>query len=67
MIVKVIKTANDAFYEGDVRKALTNYHIAETLYKDLGNTNGVGICNNNIGNLFMKEKRYDVAVKHCFY
>lgn len=42
---------------------MIKYCEALNLYKDLGNTHGMGICYNNIGNIHLKNSRYQEAIE----
>jgi len=42
---------NEAYYGGDLHKALQNYEAAEELMKTMGNQRGLGVCQNNKGNV----------------
>ena len=44
-----MKYANSELFGGNDAQALIDYSMALKLYKDLNNTNGVGIALNNIG------------------
>ena len=39
---------------GNNAESLINYAKSRQVYNELGNTKGVGICDNNIGNIHMK-------------
>lgn len=45
----VMKYANSELFGGNDAQALIDYSMALKLYKDLNNTNGMGIALNNIG------------------
>ncbi|KAI8837327.1 hypothetical protein BC829DRAFT_48110 [Chytridium lagenaria] len=49
-----IRFGNDAYYAGDLSKALANYEAAEELMIQLSNERGRGVCLNNKGNVFMQ-------------
>lgn len=53
-LVVAIKFGNEAYYGGDVNKALRNYEAAERLMRDMGNLRGLGVCLNNKGNAFKR-------------
>lgn len=39
-----------------------NYCQALSLYKEIENTNGMGVCYNNIGNIHIRNQRYEEAI-----
>lgn len=61
-LIQVMKFALEAYNSGDDAVALLNYAQARTLYYELGNLNGVGICENNIGNIHLRNSRYAEAI-----
>ncbi|CAN0496462.1 unnamed protein product, partial [Laminaria digitata] len=53
----VVKFANVSLEGGDIELAKQNYVDALILFKKLGNDRGVGIVNNNLGNVFTLQAR----------
>lgn len=59
----VMKYANAEFFSGNDAQALINYSNALKLYEEINNQDGIGMTYNNIGNIHLKNKRYDEAVE----
>ena len=58
----VMKYANAEFFSGNDAQALINYSNALKLYEEINNKDGVGMTYNNIGNIHLKNKRYEEAI-----
>ncbi|KAJ3052929.1 hypothetical protein HK097_005400 [Rhizophlyctis rosea] len=72
-LVIAVRFGNEAYYGGDVHKALRNYEAAEKLMRDMGNERGLGVCLNNKGNAYKQidgefanaEKSYQDAITNA--
>ena len=74
-LVIAVRFGNEAYYGGDVHKALRNYEAAEKLMRDMGNERGLGVCMNNKGNAYKQmggefanaERSYQDAIANGMY
>lgn len=53
MLYKVVRSANTAFYAGELQVAYTLLTDALRLFKRLDNKKAIGIANNNLGNIML--------------
>jgi len=60
----VMKYANAEFFSGNDAQALINYSNALKLYEEINNKDGIGMTYNNIGNIHLKNKRYEEAIEY---
>lgn len=60
----LMKYANAEFFSGNDAQALINYSNALKLYEEINNTEGIGMTYNNIGNIHLKNKRYEEAINY---
>lgn len=58
----VMKYANAEFFCGNDAQALMNYSNALKLYEEINNNDGIGMIYNNIGNIHLKNKRFEEAI-----
>ncbi|KAJ3030789.1 hypothetical protein HDV00_008714 [Rhizophlyctis rosea] len=62
-LVIAIRFGNEAYYGGDLQKALRNYEAAERLMRDMNNERGLGVCLNNKGNVYKQMQGHFVDSK----
>ena len=60
----VMKYANAEFFSGNDAQALINYSNALQLYEEINNKDGIGMTYNNIGNIHLKNKRFEDAIDY---
>ena len=60
-LLTALRFGNQEYYAGNLAKAMTNYNSALELFTTLDNTKGIGICHNNIGNIYNARKNYQEA------
>ncbi|KAJ3120123.1 hypothetical protein HK098_004867 [Nowakowskiella sp. JEL0407] len=58
-----VRFGNEAYYNGDLQLALQNYLAAEKLMEEFNNMRGLGICRNNLGNVYSQSEKYIEAEK----
>ncbi|MHA2503584.1 MAG: cache domain-containing protein, partial [Candidatus Kariarchaeaceae archaeon] len=51
-LITTLRFGNQDYYAGDLNRAMSNYESALELFTNLNNNTGVGICYNNIGNIY---------------
>jgi tetratricopeptide (TPR) repeat protein len=57
-----VKFADIAYYAGNLNKALNQYELALKLMISRNNKRGIGVCYNNIANVYKNQKKYDAAI-----
>jgi tetratricopeptide (TPR) repeat protein len=60
-ILTTLRLGNRSYYKGDLQKALDNYRDAMVLFETTGNQKGIGMCLNNIGNIYRTWGQYALA------
>lgn len=60
-VYEFVREAQNSTNDAD---ALMNYSHSLSLFKQLGNINGIGKVSANIGNLHFKSERYSEAMSH---
>ncbi len=51
-LITALRFGNDDYYLGDLHRAFQNYQAALELFTNLNNQRGMGICHNNLGNIY---------------
>jgi tetratricopeptide (TPR) repeat protein len=51
-LITALRFGNEDYYAGNLHRALENYESALELFTTLENHKGIGICYNNIGNIY---------------
>lgn len=59
-----VKFGNDAYYGGNLEKALANYELAEKLMTKINNNKGLGVCYNNKANVYKQMNNISEAFKY---
>lgn len=59
-----VKFGNEAYYSGDLNKALQNYELAEKLMIKMNNNRGLGVCYNNKANVYKQLNNLQEAIKY---
>ncbi|KAJ3013460.1 UNVERIFIED_CONTAM: hypothetical protein HDU68_000694 [Siphonaria sp. JEL0065] len=57
-----VRFGNEAYYAGNLDVALNNYLAAELLMIRLENLRGLGVCANNLGNVYRQQEEFQKAV-----
>jgi Mg-chelatase subunit ChlD len=52
-LLQALRFGNEAYYKGDHHRALENYNIIYEILQKTNNKRGVGVCLNNIGNVYL--------------
>ena len=60
-ILITLRLGNTSYYKGDLKKALENYKEALVLFETTDNRKGIGMCYNNMGNIYRNWGEYGLA------
>ncbi len=60
-LLTALRFGNQEYYAGNLAKAMANYNSALELFTTLDNIKGIGICHNNIGNIYNARNNYQEA------
>lgn len=52
-LLHALRFGNEAYYNGDHKKALENYNTIYEILRETNNKRGMGVCLNNIGNVYL--------------
>lgn len=60
-MVLVVRFGNTSFMSGDLDAALATFQDALELFTSMGNKRGVGVAHNNIGAVYMRQGKHELA------
>jgi len=60
-LLVTLRLGNRSYYKGDLKRALENYKEALALFETTDNQKGIGMCYNNIGNIYRTWGEYALA------
>ena len=71
-LLTAVRFGNQAYYQGDLDKAMSNYAAAEAMMNQMKNVRGQGVCHNNIASVYRQkgemqtaESRYNEAINNA--
>ena len=62
-LITLLRLGNEDYYRGDLDKAAKNYQQALQVFKLSDNLKGMGVCYNNLGNIYRIQSDYENAQK----
>jgi len=60
-LLNALRFGNEEYYKGDKKEAMRNYQEALEIFKSLNNEKAMGICYNNIGNVYRAQANFALA------